>query len=79
MKKSILVIIFIFNLSHPLLSQTPDEFKPSDPAKYMWSKRIVGPISPSLKGDTATIYMNVNWDELTVDDNVIYSMKVIFE
>ena len=25
MKKSILVIIFIFNLSHPLLSQTPDE------------------------------------------------------
>ena len=59
--------------------QQSDEFKPTDPTKYMWSKRIVGPISPSLKNDTATIYMNVNWDELTVDDNVIYSLKVIFE
>ena len=61
------------------LYQHPDEFKPSDPAKYMWSKRIVGPISPSLKNDTATIFMNVIWDELAADDEVIYSLKVIFE
>ena len=60
-------------------NQHPDEFKPSDPAKYMWSKRIVGPISPSLKNDTSTIFMNVIWDELAADDEVIYSLKVIFE
>ena len=57
----------------------PDEFKPSDPEKYMWSKRIVGPIAPSLKGDTATIFMVVNWAELNDANNKIYSLKVIFE
>ena len=40
----------------------PDEFKPTEPEKYLWSKRIAGPIHPALLGDTASIYMKMIWD-----------------
>ncbi len=61
------------------LYRPADEYKPTDPEKYLWSKRIVGPISPSLKGDTATIFMQVSWVNLPNQNSNIYSAKVIFE
>lgn len=60
--------------------QKPDEYKPSDPDKFLWSKRIAGPISPLLKGDTTTIFMRLDWDcgsNSVTNDKA--ELKIIFE
>ena len=61
-------------------NQNPDEYKPSDPEEYLWSKRIVGPFHPSVKGDTVAIYMSMFWDcgddSESKDD---YLIKIIVE
>ena len=62
------------------LYQKPDEYKPTIPDKFLWSKRIVGPISSLLKGDTAKIFMRLSWDcgshSITND---VSEMRIIFE
>ena len=60
--------------------RNPDEYKPTDPDKFLWSKRIVGPISPLLKGDTATIFMKLGWDcgKDSIDDDR-FVVKIVFE
>ncbi|MBC8343346.1 MAG: hypothetical protein H8E61_05155 [Bacteroidetes bacterium] len=58
----------------------PDEYKPSDPENYLWSKRIVGTIHPDLKNDTITIFMSMIWD--CGDDSEIiddYLVRIIVE
>ena len=61
-------------------SRPPDEYRPTDPEKYLWSKRIVGPIHPDLKNDTISIYMSMSWDcgddSMTNDD---YMVRIIVE
>ena len=44
------------------LYKPADEYKPSDPEKMSWGKRIVGPIPNYMIGDTITIYGKVSWE-----------------
>ena len=73
---TILTHVSIFMWKHP----KPDEYKPTILDKFLWSKRIVRPISPLLKGDTARIFMRVTWDcgshSITNDES---AMRIIFE
>ena len=59
--------------------QPPDEYRPSDPDQYLWSKRIVGPIHPTLVGDTVTIYMEMIWDcgDRSISRNDFYTQIVL--
>jgi hypothetical protein len=60
--------------------RSSDEFKPTDPEEYYWSKRIVGPIHPGLKSDTASIYMQMIWDCGSDTETKNYGpVKIIFE
>lgn len=38
------------------------DYKPTDPNKYVWTKRIIGPIPKRMKGDTITIYAKAFWE-----------------
>jgi hypothetical protein len=59
--------------------QRPDEYKPNEPDKFLWSKRIVGPIAPSLRGDTVTIFMKLFWDCGSSFEDESYELKLVVE
>jgi len=62
------------------ISRPADEFKPTDPEEYYWSKRIAGPIHPDLKSDTVSVYMQMIWDCGSDTETKNYGpIKIIFE
>lgn len=60
-----------------------DEYEPS--SNNLWSKRIIGPIPYSMKGDTIKVYCEVFWEcgnySLTYPNRTVAidSLKIIFQ
>lgn len=59
-------------------TQPADEYTPSS-LDRKWSKRIVGPFSPSIVGDTITVYAEIYWDGGSQSKSKIFEQKIIIE
>ena len=55
-----------------------DEYTPTS-LNRRWSKRIVGPISPSIVGDTITVYGEIYWDGGSKSKSKYVKAKIIIE
>lgn len=53
------------------------EYKPQE--NFLWSKRIIGPIPISMKGDTINIYTKIIWEAGNNTVQKIKDIKIIFE
>jgi hypothetical protein len=55
------------------------EFLPRDTEKYMWTKKIVGPVPAYMKGDTVTVYTKIYWDAGNSSVKKEMAVKVILD
>jgi hypothetical protein len=67
------------------ITQLADEYKPTDPSKMVWSKRIIGPVPDIFINDTIVIYCRIDWDASSYtlanpqETTKMDSLKIIFK
>ena len=62
----------------PVVQGTTIYLQPTSPTRA-YSKRIVGPIPPEMKGDTIELYPTLMWDAGNLYEKKSYTIKIIIE